>query len=118
MKKNKTPSLVTIAILTTITVAVWITYSVYRVLTSKPEPSIPKEILEPFTASFNSKEIDKLQEKLYFAKEQTEGLPISSSLTPSPSSIPVASPSATPLLSPTPTPTPNEESGANVTGGE
>lgn len=93
MKKRKTPNLVTIAILTTITVAFWVLFSVYRVFTDKPSYNVPAEILEPVSPALDSSLIDKIEGRIFFS----EGEIITQ--------IRTASPTATPILSPTPTAT-------------
>jgi len=68
MKKTKVPSLVTLSVLTAITVAFWIIFSVLRIFTTKPSPAVPPEILEPFSPNLNTTIIDKMQQRLYFEK--------------------------------------------------
>ncbi len=67
--KNKTPSIVVVAVLTTVTVMSWIFFEVYRVLNSTPGVNIPKEILEPFSSDINTQMIDDLQNKYYFGDD-------------------------------------------------
>ena len=60
------PSLVALAIMTTITIIVWVGYSVYKVLISKPEPDVPPEILAPIKTNLNTKTLEEIKERVYF----------------------------------------------------
>jgi hypothetical protein len=117
MKKLKTPSLVTLAILTTITVIFWVLFNVYRVFTSKPSTSIPSEILEPITPSLDAETIGKIQKGVYLQEgqipESTIIIPTSSpeaTVSPVPNLTPSPTASASPTASPEATPTGTEES--------
>lgn len=68
--KNKLPSFVTILILTLITTLAWISFSVYRAISVKPAPVVPKEISEPLNPTLDSKTIDLLKLKLHFEDGQ------------------------------------------------
>lgn len=70
MKNAKLPSFVSILILTLITSLVWVSFSVYRALTVKPAPIVPKEISEPLTPTLDTETINNLQLKLYFDNSQ------------------------------------------------
>ena len=102
MQKTKIPSLVIIAVFTTITVICWIAFGVIRILTTKPTVNVPAQILSPISPTFDKNAVDKIRQTVYFDKEQEfEVLPapsasLEASPTPSPEVSPVASPSATP----------------------
>ena len=116
MKKPKPPSLVTIVILTTITVVFWVFFSVYRAFTTQPSPSVPDEIIEPFSPNLDEATLTKLQGRTFFAEG---AIPTITILTPTPGALPsgeletliTATPTATPTAtsSPTPTSTPSGE---------
>lgn len=112
MKKAKTPSLVTTAIITTITVFTWIAFGVYRALISTPPVNVPAEILAPLSPELDSQAMGRLTERLYFEEGQAGPilvpLPPEEQATPSPSASPSASPavSITPSASVSATPTP------------
>lgn len=117
MKKPKPPSLVTIIILTTITAVFWVFFSVYRAFTQQPTPSVPPEIIEPFSPDLDEATLGKLQGRTFFAEGE---IPTINILTTTPSALPseeleTATPSPTPTatpeatLSPTPTSTPSAE---------
>lgn len=67
----KTPSLVTITIMTTITVFIWIGYSVYKVLISPPDIDIPQEVLEPLSPALDVETLAEISEKVYFEEGST-----------------------------------------------
>ena len=105
MKKTKTPSLVTIAILTTITALFWVFFSIYRVFTTEPSPVVPPEILEPVSPSLDSSIIDKIQARLFFAEGEVSTQIQIATQTATPIATETATPTATPAESPTPTAT-------------
>lgn len=70
MKKTKIPSIVAVMILTVITISFWIVFSVIRIFTTEPTPSIPPEILNPLNPNYDKTAVDKIQERIYFDKEQ------------------------------------------------
>lgn len=111
MKKTKTPSLVTTAIITTITVFTWIVFGIYRALTATPPVNVPPEVLDPLSPELDPEAMGLLSQRLYFEEGQTGGVlipqtpeeeEISPSLTPAPSPELSVTPSATPSASPTP----------------
>jgi hypothetical protein len=67
MKKSKIPSLVTVAYFTLVTSIVWVAFSVYRVLTSKPDPTVPPEILAPISPTLNKSQIDNIESRIYYS---------------------------------------------------
>lgn len=68
--KNRLPSLVTILVLTLVTSLAWIAFSIYRAITVKPAPVVPKDISQPLTPTLDTKTIDELKLKLYFDDSQ------------------------------------------------
>ncbi len=91
MKKIKIPSIVAVMILTVITISFWIVFSVIRIFTTEPTPSIPPEILNPLNPNYDKTVVDKIQERIYFDKEQVFE---TVQLTPGPTASPTASPEA------------------------
>jgi hypothetical protein len=117
MKKLKTPNLVTIVVLTTITIIFWVFFSVFRAFTQEPSPSLPPEILEPFNPDLDAETLSKIQGRTFFSEGQ---IPTITILTPTPTEVPseelvsqtptpTASPTATATISATPTATPSGE---------
>ncbi len=119
MKRPKPPSLVTMVVLTTITVIFWVFFSVYRAFTQQPTPTVPAEILEPFSPDLDEEALSKLQGRIFFAEGTLPTINILTTTpsalpseeletaTPSPTTTPTATPTAT--LSPTPSSTPSAE---------
>ncbi|MCH7640896.1 hypothetical protein IID22_01685 [Patescibacteria group bacterium] len=115
MRKPKPPRLVTIAILTTLTIILWIFFGVYRILTSKPPTVVPEDLLAPIDATLDKEALENIEARVFFEEDEipetlevtilTE-IPTEEEITPS------ATPSAEPIeetpeldLSPTPTAT-------------
>lgn len=70
MTKQKTPSLVTIGILTLITVVFWIIFGVVRVFKGEAKTvDIPTEMLTPLNPTLDKKVVDKLRQRIYFDKD-------------------------------------------------
>lgn len=68
MKKNKLPSIVTTAILTSITIVGWIVFGVLRVFTAKPAPPVPADILNPVSPNFDTESLGTLENRIFFEK--------------------------------------------------
>lgn len=105
MKQQRVPSLISIAILTTITIIFWVVFSVYRVLTSKPSPNIPENILEPLNPTLDEGIIAKIQKRTFFGEGQITTPSISLSPSPQTTIAPTLTPSPTSTASSTPTAT-------------
>ncbi|MBI3397298.1 hypothetical protein HY045_02375 [Candidatus Woesebacteria bacterium] len=100
MKKDKIPHLIYLAGLTTITVVIWAAFSTYRVLTTKPSPSLPPEVLVPFSANLPGENLGNLKSRVFF-DETTVSTPTP---TPQLEKTPQPTVSATPLSTPSPSP--------------
>jgi len=70
MSIKDSPPIVKLAILTLITVIIWITFDVYRALTIKPAPDVPEEILAKLDPSLDETALNQLQSRVYVADEQ------------------------------------------------
>ncbi len=114
MKKTKLPNLISILILTVITVLMWISFSVYRAVTSQPTPSVPKTISEPLTPTLDAQTITQIESRLFLDSAQIpdnvvtqvtttniEPLIVSTPL-PTPEALVESTPSAEPSPSATP----------------
>jgi len=64
--KRKTPTLVTTAILTVITIFMWIAFSVYQAFTKEPLVNIPPEILAPVSPTLDKEILASLSQKTYY----------------------------------------------------
>lgn len=87
-KKSRLPNLVSILILTVLTSLMWISFSVYRAVTSKPAPNVPQVISEPLTPTLDTETINKIESNLYLGSDQIPQSAVTN--------IPIASPSPTP----------------------
>lgn len=105
MKKIKTPTAVTTAVLTLITIFFWAGFEVYRTLTIKPAPTVPATIVNPLEPTLDTKTLDTIPQRLFLDDSQignttlTAVIPTPIPSTPTP--LPTASISAT--LAPTST---------------
>lgn len=109
-KKLKTPTLVTTAVLTLITVIFWVAFEVYRTLTTKPAPVVPAEIIAPLNPTLDEATLNKLKLRINLSDDEVGNL-VAGTPVPVATEIPtpVASESATPVASQsatTPTPSP------------
>ncbi|OGM08375.1 hypothetical protein A2159_02610 [Candidatus Woesebacteria bacterium RBG_13_34_9] len=66
MKKDKTPTSVTIAILTTITVLVWVFFDVYRILKKTPVIDVEPKILESINPALDQEVLTEIEKRKYF----------------------------------------------------
>lgn len=66
MKKPPAPTIVTIAIFTTITIIFWIFFSVYSILISTPEVNISKELLEDIDPTLNEEVLNSLRSMSFY----------------------------------------------------
>lgn len=105
MNNPKAPRLVTVAILTTITIVFWVFLSVYRVLTAKPEPNVPPEILAPLDPNLDTRTLQTLPDRVFFEEGQV-AVP---TLLPTDAASPVQEAVPTEITVPTVTPTAPQE---------
>jgi hypothetical protein len=101
-KQNSVPNIVYLAILTAITVIFWIFFSVYRVFSNEPTPSVDTSIMEPLSPVFSLETMDQIGQRVYF-KEGEIPQTIIASPNPSESASPTAAPTPSPLESAIPT---------------
>jgi hypothetical protein len=66
MQKKKTPTTVTLAILTTLTVFAWIFFDVYRILKKTPVIDIDPKILEMVNPVLDQETLGKIEEGKYY----------------------------------------------------
>lgn len=79
MRKNKLPPIVTILVLTLIVVVFWIFFSVYRVFSNKPSPTVPEAVLAPIEGRLDTQTIEEIKTRIY-----QEGSTITIVTTPEP----------------------------------
>lgn len=65
MKKNNLPNIIVLFILTLITILFWISFSIYRVFTTKPEPQVETKIINPISGNLDSQTLDQIEERIY-----------------------------------------------------
>jgi hypothetical protein len=112
-KENKIPNIVYLAILTAITVVFWVFFSVYRIFSTQPAPSVAGEILEPLNPGISTEAIDSIETRIYFEEGELPQTiiapPASESPSPSPTGTPI------PSESPSPSPSPSSEESPSPT---
>ena len=70
MKKEKTPNIVSLAILTLITSILWIFFSLYRVFIEKSDTNVSQEILEPLSPTLDETVISEIEKKVFIEQNQ------------------------------------------------
>jgi hypothetical protein len=88
MKKGKTPTAVTIAILTTITVFIWVFFDVYRILKKTPVIDVEPKLLEPINPVLDQNSLTEITKRKYFDE---------SSMTPLNLATPIITQEVTPV---------------------
>lgn len=93
MRSPSPPSIVTVAILTTITIIFWVFFGVYRVLVSESDVNIPPEILESINPTLDQNALGQLENRLFFEKGETVEFKAiiskpTDTITPEPTEIP------------------------------
>jgi len=121
MQKTKLPNLITILVITLITIVMWIGFSIYRAITTPPEPSVSQTVSATLDPTLDTGTVSKIESNLFFSGSQIPQTTFSASPSPAasaaPKLIPIttpiatlsatpATPSAQPTVFPTPTATP------------
>lgn len=65
MKNKKLPSIVVLFILTIITLLFWISFSIYRVFSSKPAPQVPTNVLLNLDPKLDNVTLDQTEKRIY-----------------------------------------------------
>lgn len=102
-KKPKLPNIVVIAILTTITVAAWIFFSLIRTVTKAPEIVVPEKVLQDLSPALDREAIDEIEQRLFFEEGEVEETIIILT-TPTPTATPEAEATPSGELEASPTP--------------
>ncbi len=74
MKKEKLPNLLIFAILTVITLVVWIGFEVYRLVNKSPQTNVPESILTPISPNLDQEVLSKIEKKIYINESELENL--------------------------------------------
>jgi hypothetical protein len=107
--KQKPPNIIPVLVLTLLTAVTWISFSVYRALTSKPEAVVSGEIAQPFEATLDKAVIEKVKGRTFLDEGQIPTttfsiLPAGSTPTPSTQPANITLPSPVPETTSTATP--------------
>lgn len=70
MKKEKTPTIISLAILTLITSFLWVFFSLYRVFIKKSDIKVSEEILEPLSPKLDSTIISEIEKRIFIEQNQ------------------------------------------------
>lgn len=100
MKNEKLPNPILILILTLITAFIWVSFNIYRAISTKPPASVPQVISQPLTPTFDQNAIKKLQSTIFLNDSQIPQNIVSPAGTNAPVVLPTLSPVVTPLASP------------------
>ena len=65
MRKPKAPRLVSMAVTTTITIIFWVFFTLYRILTAEPIPSVDPKLLEPIDATLDTNTLDGFKSRVF-----------------------------------------------------
>lgn len=74
MKKEKLPNLLIFAILTVVTLVVWIGFEVYRLVNKSPQTNVPESILTPISPNLDQEVLSKIEKKVYINESELENL--------------------------------------------
>jgi hypothetical protein len=88
MKKQKTPNLVILGILTLITILLWIGLAAYRSFTTEPSVKVPSEILEPLSPALDLETLGKVENRLFFLEQDLAKIILTTTPEPSPTPSP------------------------------
>lgn len=64
MKNNKLPSIIVLMILSIITLLFWISFTIYRVFTSKPSPVVPEQISQSLSPILDIDTLNKIENRI------------------------------------------------------
>ncbi len=97
MNKTKLPSLIPILILTLVTVVMWVSLDVVRLLKKTPELVVPAGVSQPLTPTLDESSINQIESRIFLNDSQIPSNIVGSSPTPKASVPPeaTATPSAT-----------------------
>lgn len=89
MQKNKLPNIVSILILTLITVVMWVSFNIYRAVTEKPAPAVPKTISDSISPKLDTDTINKIESSVFMDSSQIPQNVVKPSPTASVSASPI-----------------------------
>jgi len=91
-KERKLPSIVTLAILTSVTAVFWLFFSAFRTFTKKGKVEVPFEILAPLNSQLDQKALEILDSRYYIEENQ---IPDTTIIIPPPTPTTTSVPSGT-----------------------
>ncbi len=107
-KNSRLPNLVSILILTVLTALMWISFSVYRAITTKPAPVVPPVVSQPLTPTLDTATMSKVQSSIFLDNSQIPQTVanFTSTAIPAATALPKASPTPSPVATSAATPIP------------
>ena len=69
MKKPSPPSIITVAVITTITIIFWVFFEVYQILTGEVDVEISQQLLKPLNPTLNQEVLSSLKGRIEFDKD-------------------------------------------------
>jgi hypothetical protein len=115
MNKTKLPSLIPILILTLITVIMWVSLDVVRLLKKAPELVVPTGVSQPLTPTLDESSINQIESRIFLNDSQIPENIIGSSPTPRSSTTPEATVSPEATATPSATIQPVSATGSGTT---
>ncbi len=113
--KPKLPSVVVLLVLTTITIVMWISLSIYRAAIIEPDVKVSEEILTPLDPNLNQQVVTQIESRLFIDPNQVTDIVNIQTPTPIPTVTP--EPVSTLEASPTPEASSSAEPETNEEGG-
>lgn len=83
-RQEKTPPLVTFAILSVITVFVWVGFETYRTFTKEPSPTVPLEVTKALDPSLNEEVLGKVVDRIELEESEIGDTDLTPIATPQP----------------------------------
>lgn len=106
MNKQKIPRMIPLALLTTVTVVLWVFLDIYRYFRKAPPVVVPEEIITPLDPSLDMNILSNIKSRIKIDENSMPQITVAPTPKPIvPTPIPVASPLGTETPIPTTEPT-------------
>jgi hypothetical protein len=69
MRQPNPPKLVTVIAMTTVTVVFWVFFALYKILVTKPAPSVNENLLRPLKPELDVESLQKIKNRIFFENE-------------------------------------------------
>jgi len=112
MNNTKTPKLLHIVILSTLTVIIWTFFDIYRNFKKSPPVVVPPEIIAPVNPKLSTATLNSLAGRYYVNEDQMQEITYTPSGSPKATQTPKAKISPTPVASGSAQPTPTATASA------